>query len=247
MGGISDDSVLGALRHHAPHKDSAVSGGTWHPGGCRCSGCRPPAARTATRPRPVSPRPVYRYAPRSHVYNCPCDRCVQVRGQRNTSSGAIIWPVLIVLGLVSAGVGALAKAIGQHPAQVAAWAGSIAILGLLTWGIVVINRREDRRVAARRLAPLSGPPMAAMPPASPSAQLIPHPPDTPICLHLGAVDVKTLPTPLGAPETVAWLCVPPELGGTGCGARLGADFGDTRRSCCGTPPDDDHLYNCQYK
>jgi hypothetical protein len=44
----------------------------------------------------MSNQPVYRYPPRSHVYNCPCPRCVQCRS-RPLQSGAWIWVAIPVV------------------------------------------------------------------------------------------------------------------------------------------------------
>jgi hypothetical protein len=140
-----------------------VSGGTWHPAGCRCSGCRP---RTASQP-PRSPRPVYAYKPRSHAYNCRCSRCTQVRA-RNKGNAGIIGPGLVVIFVVAL--------VGFWPAMVwhgeggptgTAWEWNVdSTVGCcIWWGIWVLGltvafvsasagrrraiRAEDRASAAR--------------------------------------------------------------------------------------------------
>ena len=78
-----------------------MSGGTWHPDGCRCSGCRGAATRPAPyRPRaPRTPRPVYR-RPRSHAYSCRCARCVQSMPSMKNGDFGIIGPGLVFLIIV---------------------------------------------------------------------------------------------------------------------------------------------------
>jgi hypothetical protein len=52
-----DDSLPKVLlRHHPPYQGSAVSGGVWHPDGCRCSGCIP-ARQVVIRQEYPSPGP----------------------------------------------------------------------------------------------------------------------------------------------------------------------------------------------
>ena len=70
-----------------------MTGGTWHPDGCRCSGCRQPAARyPAPSRRPAASQPVYR-RPRSHAYACRCPRCAGAL-RRNKGNYGIIGPLI---------------------------------------------------------------------------------------------------------------------------------------------------------
>jgi hypothetical protein len=78
-----------------------VSGGVWHPDGCRCSGCRrPPATPAQYRPpAPRANRPVYR-RPRSHAYSCRCSRCVQSMPSMKNGDFGIIGPILVALVVI---------------------------------------------------------------------------------------------------------------------------------------------------
>lgn len=73
--------------------------GTWHPDGCRCSGCRQPAGCPPARPlRPApGPAPVYR-RPRSHAYSCRCPRCARPASVKNGDYG-LIGPGLVFLAV----------------------------------------------------------------------------------------------------------------------------------------------------
>jgi hypothetical protein len=59
----------------------------------------------------------------------------------------------------------------------------------------------------------------------------------PPCQHPHAVRVDNLLDPKAPPW--AYLC--PE-----CGEQLEESFGRLMRSCCGTPPGDDHWHNCPH-
>jgi hypothetical protein len=200
-----------------------VSGGVWHPDGCRCSGCRTPAARTPAAPRPAAPRPVYRSAPRSHAYNCPCNRCVQVRAQNKGGVG-ILLPAALIIGVVTV--------VGFWPAMV--WHGDGGPTGTAwRWNIdsTVAELTYFGAIAfvtvviwlCRKYAYMAGPDPTALPQPDrwwegpeyqraalkqaakrPAGEpLLPRPPDTPICLHRNAIRVESV---LDKDQTVAWWC-----------------------------------------
>jgi hypothetical protein len=207
-----------------------VSGGVWHPEGCRCSGCRQIAPRAPVRNtgyparRPVAARPVYRYAPRSHAYSCQCSRCVQVRA-RNKGNAGIIGPGLLVIGLVAV--------VGFWPAMVwhgeggpsgTAWEWDIhsTIACCVWWSLTIVPLLIAAIVEAHKKKRALHPPLprpSPPPPPWPGAGSTPPPAAPPAaatgrpwCSHAGAE-----PVDLVTGERVAWLC--PD-----CGTRLDAGF-----------------------
>jgi len=224
-----------------------VSGGTWHPDGCRCSGCRPsrnaPRNRPATYPPRAQPgtknggnRPVYRYPPRSHTASCLCPRCVQCRNRPSPSSGLIAFDFgCLTVILAIAGIGALIKFLAHMP-------GFLSRLTAETWltigvcaGALVLIGFVARAASTRAVRPPKGRLRVEATPQPPSPSL-PVAPQPPPCYHLNAV-----PVDLSNGERVAWLCpYPPD----GCGEALPGDFGHLVRPCCGTPPGTGHFYNC---
>ena len=188
-------------------------------------------------------RPVYRYAPRSHVYNCPCNRCVQVRSRR-TGGGDLIkfdmgcLGVLLVAWLISvvvAGIGWAVKNGGEIGHVTLAVVPPVAILVVTVWAVIFFNRRQDRRELARLAAPPTKPPAGPPPrPKRPSPSL-PNPPQPRLCLHRNAVRVGSAVN--GTVILENWC---PD-----CENTLGAAF---RWLCCGGAPTDrpgdGHVYNC---
>jgi hypothetical protein len=179
---------------------------------------------------------------------------VQVRGRNNGGGVGILLPAAIILG-----VGWLVlcwPALAWHGyTDTGGWRWDVhsTIACAVWWGIIAAavvfwvcskipvkpapKAQPDRWWEGPEYQRAALKQAAKRPAAEP---LLPRPPDTPICLHLGAEPVHTLPTALRGPEVVAWWCQQ-------CETQLPADFGETRRSCCGTPLGEDHLYNCQYK
>jgi hypothetical protein len=169
-------------------------------------------------------RPVYRYAPRSHVYNCPCSRCVQVRTRNAGSYGAGLG---IILGLLLGWLVLCWPALVWHgyggPAGTAwRWDVHSTVACAVWWGVLVsavfAGWLADR-VGKRPVSP-------AVRPAGPVAQ------GPPVCVHSAAVPVDN--DTLGR---LAWWC-------PGCETQLGAGFIPPRRTCCGTAARDPHLWNC---
>jgi hypothetical protein len=116
--------------------------GVWHPDGCRCSGCRQPAAYPPAR----QPRPVYSSRPRSHAYNCPCARCVQVRSRNGGGVGIIVPAFLACLVVMVAGFWPAMVWHGEGGPTGTAWQwnvdstigcclwwGSWAVIALIVW------------------------------------------------------------------------------------------------------------------
>ena len=124
-----------------------MTGGIWHPDGCRCSGCRQPAVRPPARPqRPVASQPVYR-RPRSHAYSCRCPKCVQAT-RRRRGGAEWVFPVFFGAVLLLAGIGwaarGMAHAVAAQPLAAALMAaGVIAVIAAVT----MANKREAKRRA----------------------------------------------------------------------------------------------------
>lgn len=176
----------------------------------------------------MSNRPVYRYPPRSHVYNCPCDRCVQCRSQRTAGSDLISFDlgclgVLLACAAVSALIGALAKLTADTWWTLAAGCGGLLAIGIM---YRVVSTRKVRPPKGR--LKVEATPQPPLPP-------LPVAPQPPACPHLNAVMVLSLTED----EILAWLC--PQ-----CDASLPEDFGKLRRPCCGTPHGLWHLGNCPH-
>ena len=191
-------------------------------------------------------RPVYRYAPRSHVYNCPCSRCVQVRSRRTAGGDLIAFDlgclgvaaIFLVIGGIGAGITWLVKHPGADGHAALEFGVPAGILAVSIWAVVYFNRHERNRPLPTRL------PVGAVPPTKPPAGAPPRPkrpspslpiaPQRPLCQHVNAEPVK-----LSTGETVAWVC--PD-----CPAKLSDEFGDLRRPCCRTVHGTLHLIQCPY-
>jgi hypothetical protein len=198
----------------------AVSGGIVHPGGCRCPGCLP-GQYVMRQNRPAPPRtpsgnrPVYRTAPRSHAWNCPCSRCVQVRA-RNKGNYGIIGPGLLVIGIIAL--------IGFWPAMVwhgytdtGGWRWDIhsTIAELAYFGIIAgfadllaLVGRVNRMAAA--------PQKPRQVPAAP-----------PACVHLG--DRLEPVNNIVTGDLEAWLCLD-------CGGQLDPGFRPAAPGAAPVPP-----------
>jgi hypothetical protein len=206
-----------------------VTGGVWHPAGCRCSGCRPvapraPARNTGYQParRPASARPVYRSAPRSHAGYCQCSRCVQVRAQNKGNYGIIGPGFLIICAVAVLGFWPAMVWHGEGGPSGTAWQWDVhSTIGCLVyWGVLIfvcVLARHGNR--ASRPASPQPPLVPPVPPSWPGAGWTPPPAAPPAaatgrpgCQHAGAV-----PVDLVTGERVAWLC--PD-----CGTQLDAGF-----------------------
>ena len=92
-------------------------------------------------------RPVYRYPPRSHVWNCPCPRCVQCRSRPSAGSGLVgfdlgcLAVVLAVAG-ISALIGFLSRMTAATWWTLAVGAGALAVIVFV---VRVANNGEARR------------------------------------------------------------------------------------------------------
>jgi hypothetical protein len=187
---------------------------------------------------------VYRHAPRSHAYNCPCNRCVQVRG-RNKGNYGIIGPGLLILGI--GWIVLCWPALAWHgQTDTGGWRWDIhsTVACLIWWGIIVVPLAVAAGIDVNRKRKLTGTPQPGVQAiskarAKPPEPLIPRPPDTPICLHHGAVRVESV-----LDWDVTWHCWCPDCDPDGK-TPLPADF---RYPCCGgepgTEPGTGHLYNC---
>jgi hypothetical protein len=87
--------------------------------------------------------------------------------------------VLVVLGLVCAGVRALFRVFAHHPAEAWVSGGMAAVLIAVIFGVCLWNRAEDKRVPVVKV------------------------PDGPVCVHRDAVRVDSV---LDRDKTVAWWC-----------------------------------------
>lgn len=168
-------------------------------------------------------RPVYRYPPKSHAYNCPCDRCVQCRNRRSNTGSGGFWLVVLLMVLYGLPAGIWHRGTGFVIAAAIWWP---ALTGIVILALIGSRRQKHPK------APV---------PAAPVPESLPSPPQPvaaiPPCRHLNAVRVENLLNPDAAPW--AWLC--PE-----CNEELPAEFGRLRRPCCGTEHGRRHLGTCPH-
>ncbi len=197
-------------------------------------------------------RPVYRYPPRSHAYNCPCPRCVQCRSQKTVGDGLIAFDMgCLAVILAFAGIGALAGLLSRVTAEtwltVGAVAGVLAVTALAFWAV---SRRAVRppkgRLQVEATAPPSVKPASPGPPprprkAAPASPSLPFSPVSLTCQHLGAVRVEDPADPERKQTLHVWC---PDCDPDGK-ALLPANW---TRPCCGTRPGrlpgEGHFYNC---
>jgi len=181
-----------------------------------------------TPPKSGGNRPVYRYAPRSHVYNCPCNRCVQVRERNKGDWGGIGTVFLICLIVMVVGFWPAMVWHGQNATGGWRWDVHSTIGCCIWWGswlIVVFAFGVSNKSARGRppRPPKGRLPVEVMPYGSSWRPPAPQPKPSG-CRHLNAVP---------------WWNRCPD-----CDEQLPEDFGRGMRPCCGTPPGADHGAAC---
>jgi hypothetical protein len=184
-----------------------VTGGVWHPDGCRCPGCRPPPAPA---PRPPVPLPL----PLPHP-PAPRSSCRRPRSYRSAPGGGIIArygiigpAFVIILTVMITGFWPAMVWHGEGGPTGTAWQWDVrSTIGCcIWWGFLLLC--GTGAVASRKLGghylnngPAPGADVSPLP--DPPMQDLPGPTMAPpSCQHPGAVPVNNILT--GKLE--AWLC-----------------------------------------